>query len=64
MVKGKMGRKPGKSEDRRYDRITIPLNELELAQIEAANEASGLGLPAATFCRMLLLKATQELKKK
>jgi hypothetical protein len=63
MARGEMGRPKGKPKERRYDRITIPLNAEELAQIEAANEASGLGLPAATFCRMILLKATEKSKK-
>ena len=60
----KMGRPKGDKKDRRYNRITIPLNEAEIQQIEAAAETSGL--PHATFCRLLLLKATapEEKKKK
>jgi predicted DNA binding CopG/RHH family protein len=60
----KMGRPKGDKKDRRHDRITIPLNEAEIQQIGAAAETSGL--PPATFCRLLLLKATgpEEKKKK
>ena len=60
----KMGRPKGDKKEPRYDRITIPLNEAEIQQIEAAAETSGL--PPATFCRLLLLKATvpEEKKKK
>jgi hypothetical protein len=60
----KMGRPKGDKKERRYDRITIPLNEAEIKQIESAAEVSGL--PPATFCRLLLLKATvpEEKKKK
>jgi len=60
----KMGRPKGDKKDRRYDRITIPLNEAEIQQIEAAAETSGL--PPTTFCRLLLLKTTvpEEKKKK
>jgi hypothetical protein len=62
MVKGEMGRKPGPAKDRRDERITVPLNVAELAQINAAVEASGL--PAATYCRLTLLRATARDSKK
>jgi len=58
----KIGRPKGDKKERRYDRITIPLNEAEVRQIEAAAEVSGL--PPATFCRLLLLKATDPEEKK
>jgi hypothetical protein len=58
----KMGRPKGDEKDRRYDRISIPLNEAESKQIESAAAVSGL--PPATFCRLLLLKATEPKEKK
>jgi hypothetical protein len=57
----KLGRSKGDKRDRRYNRITIPLNEAEIQQIEAAETS---GLPPGTFCRLLLLKATMPEEKK
>ena len=57
----RMGRPPGPKKNQRKERITVPLNKAELDQIIAAVEASGI--PAATFCRMILLKATETRKK-
>lgn len=58
----KMGRPPGPKKDQRTERITVPLNKAELDQINVAVEASGI--PAATFCRIVLLKATESKEKK
>jgi hypothetical protein len=58
----KLGRRKGDKKDRRYNRITIPLNEAEIQQIAAAAETSRL--PPATFCRLLLLQATMPEEKK
>jgi hypothetical protein len=57
----KMGRPPGPKKDQRIERITVPLSKAELDQINAAVEASGI--PAATFCRIILLKATESKEK-
>jgi hypothetical protein len=58
----KMGRPKGPKEERRTERITVPLNEAELQQISDAAEGSGLA--PATFCRVLLLKETENKSKK
>jgi len=58
----KMGRPPIPKKDQRTERITVPLNKAEFDQINAAVEASGI--PAATFCRMILLKATESKERK
>jgi hypothetical protein len=52
-----IGRPRKLKKDQRTERITVPLNKGELGQINSAVEASGI--PAATFCRLALLKATE-----
>jgi predicted DNA binding CopG/RHH family protein len=58
----RMGRPPGPKKDQRTERITVPLSQAEFDQIDAAVQSSGI--PAATFCRMVLLKATEPKGKK
>jgi hypothetical protein len=53
----KMGRPTVPKKDQRTQRITVPLNEAEYAQINAAAEEAGL--PAATVCRLILLRETK-----
>ena len=57
----RMGRPPGPKKDQRTERITVRLNKVELEQIKAVVPS---GMPAATFCRNLLLKATEPKSKK
>jgi predicted DNA binding CopG/RHH family protein len=58
----KMGRPPVPEKDQRTERITVPLNQAELDQINASVKSSGL--PAATYCRMIILKTTEQKGKK
>ncbi len=53
----KMGRPSVPKKDQRTERITVPLNVSEIAQIKGAAKAAEL--PAATFCRLILLQATK-----